>query len=78
MMQTVANPNNLLHKKHQHHMSHVIYIYIYVYIRQPDSSFNLFKVSMPAVIARGLPLSVPAWYMGPAGATISMMSLRPP
>jgi hypothetical protein len=26
MMQTVANPNNLLHKKHQHHMSHVIYI----------------------------------------------------
>lgn len=33
---------------------------------------------MPAVMARGLPERVPAWYIGPAGATISMMSLRPP
>ena len=36
------------------------------------------SVLMPAVMARGLPDSVPAWYMGPAGATCSMMSLRPP
>ena len=33
---------------------------------------------IPAVIARGLPLRVPAWYIGPAGATIAMMSARPP
>ncbi len=32
----------------------------------------------PAAMARGLPLSVPAWYMGPAGATIFMISFLPP
>ncbi len=37
----------------------------------------IFNVSMPAVIASGLPDSVPAWYIGPAGATISMISRRP-
>mmetsp|Transcript_33614 Transcript_33614/g.85112 ORF Transcript_33614/g.85112 Transcript_33614/m.85112 type:complete len:284 (+) Transcript_33614:745-1596(+) len=36
------------------------------------------SVLMPAVMARGLPDRVPAWYMGPAGATIFMMSARPP
>ena len=43
MMQTVANPNNLLHKKHQHHMSHVIYICIYStagFVLQPLQGLN--------------------------------------
>mmetsp|Transcript_26294 Transcript_26294/g.52771 ORF Transcript_26294/g.52771 Transcript_26294/m.52771 type:complete len:213 (-) Transcript_26294:543-1181(-) len=35
------------------------------------------SVSMPAVMASGLPERVPAWYMGPAGATISMISFLP-
>ena len=39
-------------------------------------SCNLFRVSIPAVMAKGFPLKVPAWYMGPAGATISMMSFQ--
>mmetsp|Transcript_35993 Transcript_35993/g.88682 ORF Transcript_35993/g.88682 Transcript_35993/m.88682 type:complete len:245 (-) Transcript_35993:789-1523(-) len=39
---------------------------------------RMLSVSMPAVMASGLPLRVPAWYMGPAGATISMISRRPP
>mmetsp|Transcript_202 Transcript_202/g.733 ORF Transcript_202/g.733 Transcript_202/m.733 type:complete len:245 (+) Transcript_202:131-865(+) len=42
------------------------------------SSARMFRVSIPATIARGFPESVPAWYMGPAGATISMISRRPP
>ena len=33
---------------------------------------------MPAAIASGFPESVPAWYTGPSGATISMISRRPP
>ena len=36
------------------------------------------SVSIPAVIASGFPESVPAWYTGPAGATSSMISRRPP
>ena len=36
------------------------------------------SVSMPAVVAIGLPESVPAWYTGPTGATISMISFLPP
>mmetsp|Transcript_2181 Transcript_2181/g.7631 ORF Transcript_2181/g.7631 Transcript_2181/m.7631 type:complete len:244 (+) Transcript_2181:254-985(+) len=39
---------------------------------------RILSVSMPAVMASGLPLSVPAWYMGPAGATSSMISRLPP
>mmetsp|Transcript_15210 Transcript_15210/g.22001 ORF Transcript_15210/g.22001 Transcript_15210/m.22001 type:complete len:208 (-) Transcript_15210:562-1185(-) len=39
---------------------------------------SFFSVSIPAVMASGLPERVPAWYIGPAGATISMISLRPP
>mmetsp|Transcript_23596 Transcript_23596/g.58492 ORF Transcript_23596/g.58492 Transcript_23596/m.58492 type:complete len:245 (-) Transcript_23596:776-1510(-) len=42
------------------------------------SSARILSVSMPATMASGLPESVPAWYMGPAGATTSMMSRRPP
>mmetsp|Transcript_12952 Transcript_12952/g.43821 ORF Transcript_12952/g.43821 Transcript_12952/m.43821 type:complete len:218 (+) Transcript_12952:17-670(+) len=42
------------------------------------SRLRISMVLMPAAMARGLPLSVPAWYMGPAGATISIMSRRPP
>mmetsp|Transcript_38044 Transcript_38044/g.123065 ORF Transcript_38044/g.123065 Transcript_38044/m.123065 type:complete len:270 (-) Transcript_38044:556-1365(-) len=38
---------------------------------------RIFIVSMPAVIASGLPERVPAWYIGPAGATISMISFLP-
>ena len=33
---------------------------------------------MPAATATGFPLSVPAWYTGPAGASCSMTSRRPP
>mmetsp|Transcript_2107 Transcript_2107/g.3451 ORF Transcript_2107/g.3451 Transcript_2107/m.3451 type:complete len:241 (+) Transcript_2107:416-1138(+) len=39
--------------------------------------FRISSVLIPAIIASGLPLSVPAWYMGPAGATISMISFLP-
>ena len=39
---------------------------------------SFFKVSIPARMANGFPDNVPAWYIGPAGATISMISLRPP
>mmetsp|Transcript_3612 Transcript_3612/g.8103 ORF Transcript_3612/g.8103 Transcript_3612/m.8103 type:complete len:244 (-) Transcript_3612:565-1296(-) len=38
---------------------------------------RIFIVSMPARMARGLPLRVPAWYMLPAGATCSMISFLP-
>ena len=33
---------------------------------------------MPAATATGFPLSVPAWYTGPAGASCSITSRRPP
>ena len=33
---------------------------------------------MPAVMASGLPESVPAWYTGPSGATIFIISFLPP
>ncbi len=33
---------------------------------------------MPAVTATGFPDNVPAWYTPPSGATISIISLRPP
>ena len=36
------------------------------------------RTVMPAAMARGLPLRVPAWYTGPNGAKWSMISLRPP
>ena len=42
------------------------------------SSPRISSVSMPATIASGLPDSVPAWYIGPAGATTSMISRLPP
>ncbi len=32
----------------------------------------------PAAMATGFPLNVPAWYTGPKGATISIISLFPP
>ena len=35
------------------------------------------SVTRPAVIASGLPDSVPAWYIGPAGATCCMMARLP-
>mmetsp|Transcript_1349 Transcript_1349/g.3819 ORF Transcript_1349/g.3819 Transcript_1349/m.3819 type:complete len:244 (+) Transcript_1349:506-1237(+) len=38
---------------------------------------RMFIVSMPARIASGLPERVPAWYIGPAGATCSMISFLP-
>ena len=44
----------------------------------PNDSPCKLSISIPPVIARGLPESVPAWYIGPAGATISMISRRPP
>ena len=36
------------------------------------------RTPMPAATAKGLPDSVPAWYIAPTGATQSMMSARPP
>ena len=35
------------------------------------------SVARPAAIARGLPESVPAWYTGPTGASLSMRSGSP-
>ncbi|MEL7089266.1 MAG: sodium-dependent bicarbonate transport family permease [Planctomycetota bacterium] len=35
-------------------------------------------IAVPAAIASGLPLSVPAWYIGPSGATCRMTSSFPP
>ena len=45
--------------------------------KAPGSS-SASRVARPAVVASGLPESVPAWYTGPAGATISMMARLPP
>ena len=36
------------------------------------------RVAIPAAIATGFPLSVPAWYTGPVGASRSIRSRRPP
>ena len=36
------------------------------------------SVARPAATATGLPDSVPAWYTGPFGASLSMTSARPP
>mmetsp|Transcript_6842 Transcript_6842/g.29133 ORF Transcript_6842/g.29133 Transcript_6842/m.29133 type:complete len:205 (-) Transcript_6842:783-1397(-) len=52
-------------------------VFLSMYSYEPSSA-RMFRVSMPATIARGLPESVPAWYMGPAGATTSMISRLPP
>ena len=36
------------------------------------------SVASPALTATGFPLSVPAWYTGPRGATLSMIARFPP
>ena len=36
------------------------------------------SVASPAATATGFPLSVPAWYTGPVGASCSIRSRRPP
>jgi hypothetical protein len=36
------------------------------------------SIAIPALIASGLPERVPAWYIGPAGATSCRISFRPP
>ncbi len=36
------------------------------------------SVANPAATATGLPLSVPAWYTGPAGASLAMIDAGPP
>ena len=41
-------------------------------------SLKILKVSKPAAVAIGLPDNVPAWYTGPSGLIIRIMSARPP